>query len=167
MAILIIHSLAKREDLGLKISLGLVVLVSTIFIIIGYYVDQGDGWNISDSLAMSIVVFLMFVVLGICMEILLGLLLNSCVIVTEPAHECVSTGNVLALSGLASFLLLEVIAEFPGFEFGVIVGVGLVVLFAVSFGHKTENNTGDINSYFNKETMVKNAVFLEVKDYDL
>lgn len=124
VAILIIHSLAKKEDLGIKISLSVVILVSTVFIIIGYYEDQSDGWKISDSLTMSIVVFLMFVLLGICMEILLGLLLNSCVIVTEPAHECVATGNVIALSGLVSFCMLEVIAEFPGFEFGVIVIIG-------------------------------------------
>lgn len=121
VAILIIHSLANKEDLGLKCALSMVILTSCVFIIIGYYEDHSDGWKVSDSLTMSIVVFLMFVLLGICMEILLGLLLNSCVIVTEPAHECVATGNVIALSGLASFCMLEVIAEFPGFEFGIIV----------------------------------------------
>jgi hypothetical protein len=41
------------------------------------------------------------------------------------------------------------------------------MLFCASFGYKTENNTGDINSYFNKGTMVKHTVFLKVKGDDL
>lgn len=41
------------------------------------------------------------------------------------------------------------------------------MLFSASFGHKTENCTGDINGYFNKATMVKHTVFLKVKDDDL
>ena len=112
---------------------------------------------------MTIVVVIMFVGVGTCMETLLGLLLGVCVIVCEPAHECVATGNVIAVSALVSFWILEVIAEVPGGEWAVILGIAVAMLFAMSFAHKTENDTGDIDCYFNKKTMVKHKVFLPVE----
>ena len=83
-------------------------------------------------------------------------------IITEPAHECVSTGNIISLSGLWSFLTLEIIAAFPRDTFAIMIMIALVILFGTSWGHKTVNDTADINSYFNKKIMVKKDVF-EVK----
>ena len=78
-------------------------------------------------------------------------MLNACVEISKPACEAVTTGNVIAVSVLWSFITLELISPIKNYGYIVLGAVNLICLIICCFYYKTENTVYGKNTIFNTD----------------
>lgn len=104
LATVAIGFFTKKEGLGIKLNLLVILVVSFTISVINYFF-LGSVKNVSKSWTLSGIILICFCLLGISYQAVFGLVLNSSVLISFPANESVITGNIITLSVFWSFIL--------------------------------------------------------------